>query len=63
MLTGTANLMITMFYMKDLNKPQILIPVLSESVKNVEVVGVWIFENRLLWKRPYCRLRDVAQPN
>ena len=29
---GTATLMITMFYMKDFNKPWILIPVLSKSV-------------------------------
>ena len=32
--------MITMFYMKDLNKPCILISVSSKSVENVEVVGV-----------------------
>ena len=29
---GTATLMITMFYMKDLNKPCILIPVSSKSI-------------------------------
>ena len=39
-LKGTATLMITMFYMKDLNKPCILISVSSKSVENVEVVGV-----------------------
>ena len=32
--------MITMFYMKDLNKPLILIPVSSKLVENVEVMGV-----------------------
>ena len=32
-LKGTATLMITMFYMKDLNKPCILIPVSSKSVE------------------------------
>ena len=32
-LKGTATLMITMFYMKDLNKPRILIPVSSKSVE------------------------------
>ena len=52
-LKGTATLMITIIYMKALNKPWILIPVLSKSwyqfylnrSKNVEVVCVWIFEN------------------
>ena len=39
-LKGTTILMITMFYMKDLNKPCILIPVTSKSVKNVELVGI-----------------------
>ena len=32
-LKGTAILMITMFYMKDLNQPGILIPVSSKSVE------------------------------
>ena len=31
-LKGTATLMITMFYMKDINKPRILIPVSSKPV-------------------------------
>ena len=31
-LKGTATLMITMFYKKDLNKPCILIPLSSKSV-------------------------------
>ena len=39
-LKGTATLMITMFYMKDLNKPLILIPVASKSVIKRKVVGV-----------------------
>ena len=39
-LKGTAPLMITLFYMKDLNKPWILIPVSSNRSKYVEVVGV-----------------------
>ena len=39
-LKGTATLIITMFYMKDINKPLLLIPVPSKSVENVEVVGV-----------------------
>ena len=39
-LKGTATLKITMLYMKDLNKPCILIPVSFKSVKNVEVVGI-----------------------
>ena len=29
-----------MFYMKDFNKPCVLIPVSSKSVENVEVMGV-----------------------
>ena len=33
MLKGTATLMITVFYMKDLNKQCILIPVSSKSVE------------------------------
>ena len=32
--------MITMFYIKDLNKLCILVQVSSKSVENVEVVGV-----------------------
>ena len=32
-LRGTATLMITMFYMRDLNKPWILIPIISKSVE------------------------------
>ena len=32
-LKGTATLMITIFFMKDLNKPCILIPVSSKSVE------------------------------
>ena len=39
-LKGTATRMIAMFYMKYFNKPQILIPVSSKLVENVEVVGV-----------------------
>ena len=38
-LKGTATLMITMFYMKDLNKPLILIPVSSKSVEKCESCG------------------------
>ena len=34
-LKGTATLMITMFYMKDLNKPWVLIPVSSKSVEKL----------------------------
>ena len=34
LLKGTATLMITMFYMKDLNRPRILIPVSSKLVEN-----------------------------
>ena len=52
-----------MFYIINLNKPCILIPVSSKSVENVEVVGILIFANELLWKRPYCRLSDVTKPN
>ena len=32
-------------------------------LKNIEVVGVWIFANGLTWKQPYCRLSDITQPN
>ena len=32
-LKGAANLIYTMFYMKDLNKPRILIPISSKSVE------------------------------
>ena len=44
MLKGTATLMITMFYMKDLNKPWILIPgeFHLNRLKNMEVQ--WAFE-------------------
>ena len=38
-LKGTAALMMTMFYMKDLNKPCILIPVSSESVEKRRSCG------------------------
>ena len=38
-LKGTTTLMITMFHMKDLNKPWILIPVSSESVENCKSCG------------------------
>ena len=38
-LKGTATLMNTMFYMKDLNKPLILIPVSSKSVKKCGSYG------------------------
>ena len=38
-LKGTATLMVTMFYMKDLNKPCILVPVLSKSVEKCRSCG------------------------
>ena len=38
-LKGTATLMITDIYMKDLNKPWILIPVSSKSVKKCGSFG------------------------
>ena len=38
-LKETATLMITMFYMGDLNKPGILIPVSSKSVENCGSCG------------------------
>ena len=38
-LKGTAILMITIFYMKDLNKPCILIPDLSKSVEKCGSCG------------------------
>ena len=38
-LKGTATLIITVFYMKDLNKLRILIPVSSRSVKKCESCG------------------------
>ena len=38
-LKGTATLMITKFYMKDLNKPCILIPVSSKSVEKRRSCG------------------------
>ena len=44
-LKGTATLMISMFYKKELYKPWILIPVSSKSVKNGKIVVVWIFRN------------------
>ena len=46
-LKGTATLMITMFYMKDLNKPWILNQFRLNRSKNVEVMGIWIFANGL----------------
>ena len=46
-LKGTATLTITTFYMKDLNKPWILIPVSSKSGEKLKVAGVWIFANGL----------------
>ena len=36
---GTATLMITMIYMKDLNKPRILIPISSKSVQKRRSCG------------------------
>ena len=39
LLKGTATLMITMFYMKDLNKPWILILVSSKSVEKRKSCG------------------------
>ena len=41
-LKGTATLMITMFCMKDLNKPRILIPGSSKSVE--KMWKLWVFE-------------------
>ena len=38
-LKGTATLIITMFHMKDRNKPCILIPVSSKSVEKCESCG------------------------
>ena len=38
-LKGTATLMISMFNMKDLNKPRILIPVTSKSVEKCGSCG------------------------
>ena len=38
-LKGTATLMVTMFYMKDLNKPSILILVSSKSVEKHKSCG------------------------
>ena len=38
-LNGTATLMISMFYMKDLNKPCILIPISSKSVEKCGSCG------------------------
>ena len=38
-LKGTATLMMTLFYMKDLNKPCILIPVSSKSVEKRRSCG------------------------
>ena len=46
-LKGTATLIITMFYMKDLNKPCILIPVSSKSGEMAEVVNGIILANGL----------------
>ena len=41
-LKGTAIQMITIFYMKDLNKPCILIPVSFKSVE--KCYKLWVFE-------------------
>ena len=38
-LKGTATLIVSMFYMKDLNKPCILVPVLSKSVEKRRSCG------------------------
>ena len=47
-LKETATLRITMFYMKDLNKPCILIPVMSKSVEKCGSYGrLNIFANGL----------------
>ena len=40
-LKGTATLLITMFYMKDLNKPCFLIPVSYKSVEKCRSCGCW----------------------
>ena len=39
-LKGTATLMISMFYQKELFDPWILTQVLSKSVKNGKVIGI-----------------------
>ena len=46
-LKETATLMITMFYMKDHNKPWIWYQFHLNRLKNAEVVSVWIFANGL----------------
>ena len=43
LLKGTATLIITMFYIEDLNKPCILIPVSSKLVE--KIWKLWTFEN------------------
>ena len=40
LLKGTATLIISMFNLKELSEPWILIPVSSKSVENMEVMGV-----------------------
>ena len=44
---GTATLIISVCYKKELFKPWILITVSSKSVENLEVLRVGIFENGL----------------
>ena len=46
-LKGTATVMITMFYMKDLINHEFWYQFHLNRLKNVEVVGVWIFANGL----------------
>ena len=48
-----------MFYMKDLNKPSILIPVSSKSVEKRRSCGRL---NICKWTA-YCRLSDVTPAN
>ena len=59
MQSGDRNPYDKYVYMKELYKPRILIPVLSKSVEKWG--KLWAFE--YLWKRPFCRLFDVTQPN
>ena len=62
-LTGTSTLMIGVFYMKELYEPWILIPVSSKSVEKYGSRGHLNICNWTLMRRPFCRLRDVTQPN
>ena len=55
--------MITMFYVKDINKPRILIPVSSKSVEKRRRCGRLNICKWTVMEAAILKLSDVTQPN